>query len=452
MIHYDFDLLVIGGGSGGVRASRWAARLGARVAICEKSRFGGTCVIRGCIPKKLMLAASDFPNQVKYFSSYGWSINKYQLNWLAQKTARDKELSRLEHIYENLLSQHKVITLKGYGKITAPHTVTVDGKSYTAKYILIAVGGKPFVPQIPGSELTLTSDDVFELNRLPSSLLIMGSGYIGLEFASIFNSFGSKVRVISRRDFVLTGFDNDLRRFLQGEMKKSGIQIITNNSISQIDKTGDQLKVTAKDGKSWIVEDVLFATGRKPDLNDLGLESVGVKINESGEIEVNEHFETSTKDIYALGDCANTPYQLTPVATTEGMWLANYLFSKSKEMMNYNCIPTAVFTCPPVAVVGLTEKQAIEKKYQIQVYSSQFRPLKYTVTDINKKTFIKIIVDKMTDKVLGVHIVGDDSPEMIQGVAVALKAGATKSDFDKTVGVHPTSAEEMVTIRQERNG
>ena len=449
MPHYDFDLLVIGGGSGGVRASRWAAKLGAHVAICEKDRYGGTCVIRGCIPKKLMLAASDFPNQVKYFSSYGWSINEYQLNWLAQKTARDQELTRLEGIYENLLSHQKVITLKGHGKIIAPHTVRVDGKQYTARYILIAVGGNPFVPSIPGSHLALTSDDVFELKKLPSSLLVMGSGYIGLEFACIFNSFGSKTTLISRRDFILTDFDKDVRKFLQEEISKSGVEIVNNNSVSQIEKQKGQLKVTTQDGKSWLVEQVLFATGRRPLINNLGLESMNIKMNEKGEIEVNEHYETSIKNIYALGDCANTPYQLTPVATAEGMSLANYLFAKSQKTLNYNNVPTAVFTTPPVSVVGLTEEQA-EKQYSIKVYISQFLPLKYTVTNINKKTFMKLIIDKETDRVLGVHLVGDDAPEMIQGVAIALKAGATKADFDATIGVHPTSVEEIVTMRQDR--
>ena len=449
MLHYDFDLLVIGGGSGGVRTSRWAAKLGARVAICEDRRYGGTCVIRGCIPKKLMLAASELPNQIKYFSSYGWAINKYQLNWLAQKTARDQELNRLEDIYENLLSNQKVTVLKGHGKITAPHTVVVDGQKYTAKYILIAVGGKPFIPSVPGSNLALTSDDMFELKELPTSLLVMGSGYIGLEFACIFNNFGSKVSLISRRDFVLTNFDGDVRQFLQEEIIKSGVNIINNNSVSRIEKQGKQLKVTTQDGKSRLVEQVLFATGRKPLIDSLGLESMNIKTNERGEIEVNKYYETSIKNIYALGDCANTPYQLTPVATAEGMCLANHLFADSPKTLNYSAIPTAVFTTPPVAVVGLTEEQA-KKQYSIKVYISQFRPLKYTVTDIDKKNFMKLIVDKETEKVLGVHLVGDDAPEMIQGVAIALKTGAKKSDFDTTIGVHPTSAEEMVTMRQER--
>ena len=447
MSDYDFDLLTIGGGSGGVRASRWAGGLGAKVAICEESRYGGTCVLRGCIPKKLMLTASEWPAHVKYFSSYGWSLGDHSLNWSAQKSARDKELSRLEGIYENLLSKKGVMVLKGRGKIVAPHTVEVNGKRYSARFILIAVGSQPFMPDLPGIKQALTSDDVFELTELPRSILIVGSGYIGVEFAGIFNGFGSKVSLVFRKDLPLRGFDNEVRAFLQEEMIKNGVEVISGNTPERITKKGEQFEVSLSGGEVKTVEKVLFATGRKPKLENLGLESLGVKVNQSGEIEVDEYFETSAKGVYALGDCANTPYQLTPVATSEGMLLAEHLFSQSKKVMDYNMIPTAVFSCPPVAVVGLTEEQAREKHGSVNIYTSRFRPLKYTVTSIDKKTFMKMIVDKKTDKVLGAHIVGDDAPEMMQGVAVALKAGATKADFDKTVGIHPTSAEEFVTMR-----
>lgn len=447
MSQYDFDLLTIGGGSGGVRASRWAAGLGARVAICEESRYGGTCVLRGCIPKKLMLVGSELPGHIKYFSSYGWSVGDHSLDWSVQKSARDKELSRLESIYENLLSKKGVTVLKGHGKIVSPHTVEVDGKKYTARFILIAVGSQPSLLDIPGAEWALTSDDVFEMREKPQSILIMGSGYIGVEFASIFNGFGTKVDMVFRRDKLLRGFDKDVRAFLQEEMIKSGVNVIPNNTIKKIVKKNEQFEVELSGGEVKKVEKVLFATGRKPKIDNLGLKSLTVKTNAQGGIEVNEYFETSVKDIYALGDCANTPYQLTPVATAEGMILAEHLFSGSKKTMDYRYIPTAVFSQPPVAVVGLTEEQARENNYSIDVYTSRFRPLKYTVTSIDKKTFMKIIVDKKTDKVLGVHMVGDDASEIMQGIAVALKVGATKSDFDKTIGIHPTSAEEFVTMR-----
>ncbi len=430
-----------------MRASRWAAGLGAKVAICEESRYGGTCVLRGCIPKKLMLAVSELPGHIKYFSSSGWSVRDYSLDWSAQKSARDKELTRLEGIYENLLAKKGVTVLKGHGKITAPHTVEIEGRKYTTRFILIAVGCKPFMLNVPGSEWALTSDDMFELTEKPRSILIMGSGYIGVEFAGIFNGFGSKVSLVFRRDLLLRGFDKELRAFLQEEMIKNNIEIIPNNTIRKIVKKGGQFEVSLSEGKVKTVEKVLFATGRTPKTDNLGLESLRIKTNNNGEIEVNEYFETTAKGVYALGDCANTPYQLTPVATAEGMLLAEHLFSGSKQQMNYKFIPTAVFSQPPVASVGLTEEQALEKQYEVSVYTSRFRPLKYTVTAIDKKTLMKMIVDKKTDKVLGVFMVGDDAPEIIQGIAVALKAGATKSDFDKTVGVHPTSAEEFVTMR-----
>ncbi len=486
---YDFDLLTIGGGSGGVRASRWSAGLGAKVAICEENRYGGTCVLRGCIPKKLMLMGSELPDSMKYFSSCGWSVGEYSLDWQAQKFARDQELTRLEGIYENLLSKKGVTVLKGHGKIISPHEVEVNGKKYTARFILIAVGCQPSLLNIPGREWALTSDDLFELTEKPRSILIMGSGYIGVEFASIFNGFGSKVSLVFRRDKLLRGFDNELRAFLQEEMIKRGVEIIPQRTVSKIVKKEDgRFEVTLNQpGKQDLVsgsggaelasdnelvrtgqgqfpveqglkpvssmemmktvDKVLFATGRTPMTNNLGLESVGIRTNKRGEIEVNEYFETSAKGVYALGDCTNTPYQLTPVATSEGMLLAEYLFSGSKQKMDYQFIPTAVFSRPPVAVVGLTEEQAREKGYDLSIYTCRFRPLKYTVTSIDKKTFMKMVVDKKTNKVLGVFMAGDDAPEIMQGVAVALKAGATKSDFDKTVGIHPTSAEEFVTMR-----
>lgn len=447
MSKFDFDLLTIGGGSGGVRTSRWAAKLGAKVAICEENRYGGTCVIQGCIPKKLMLEGSKLPHYNQYFSECGWTINKSSLNWCVQKLARDKEITRLEGIYENLLSKTGVEVLKGHGKITAPHTVEVNGKKYTAKNILIAVGSSPIMFNIPGIEHAITSDDIFKITKQPQSILVMGSGYIGVEFASIFNSFGSKVILVFRKPLPLSGFDKNIRLFMQQEMLKNKIEVMPNNTIHKIVKKDNQKQVFLSNGEIKTVEQVLFATGRKPKIQNLGLEQLGIKINTKSEITVNSFFETSVKNIYALGDCTNTPYQLTPVAIKEGMLLAEHLFAKSKVKMNYHLIPTAVFSQPLVATVGLTEEQALNKGYELDIYSSQFRPLKYSVTSIDKKTFMKMIVDKKTKKVLGLHMAGENAPEIIQGMAVALKAGATKSDFDNTIGIHPTSAEEFVTMR-----
>ena len=451
MPKYDFDLLTIGGGSGGVRASRWSAGLGARVAICEESRYGGTCVIRGCIPKKLMWEGAKLKEHTQYFSSYGWSVAEPKLNWLTQKNLRDKELNRLESIYENMLSKKGVQVLKGRGKIIAPHTVDVAGQQYKARFILIAVGGTPSALKISNYKEAMTSDDVFKLKAKPRSLLIMGGGYIGVEFASIFNSFGTKVSLVFRRDKILRGFDKDLRAFLQTEVAKSGVEIIPQTTIDRINKKENQLEVILKSNKNQqtkIVDKVLLATGRKPKTENLGLKSVGVKTNARGEIEVNQYFESSAPGIYAIGDVANTPYQLTPVATAEGMILAEHLFAQSKKKMNYDFIPTAVFSQPPLATVGLTEEQALEKNHTLKVYTSQFRPLKYTVTSIDKKTFMKIIVDKKTEKVLGVLMAGESAPEIMQGMAVALKMGVKKSDLDQTIGLHPTSAEELVTMRE----
>ena len=451
MSSYDFDLLTIGGGSGGVRASRWAASLGAKVAICEKDRYGGTCVLRGCIPKKLMLLGSELPEYVKYFSEYGWSVEPGKLDWMGQKSIRDKELSRLEKIYETLLDKKGVHVLKGHGRIVAPHTAEINQKKYTARFILIAVGNQASLLDIPGCEHAIVSDDVFELKEKPESILIMGSGYIGVEFAGIFQGYGSQVSLVFRRDKPLRGFDSDVRSFLQEEMIKSGVEVIPNNVVTQIVKKNEKsFEVTLSEGQVKTVEKVLFATGRKPNTANLGLSEMNIQINKRGEIKVDKYFETSAKSIYALGDCADTSYQLTPVATAEGMLLAEHLFSSSEKTMDYNCIPTAVFSQPPIATVGLTEELAMERGYTVAVYTSSFRPLKYTVTSLDKKTYLKMIVDKKTDRVLGVHAGGADAPEIMQGIAVALKAGATKSDFDQTVGIHPTTAEEFVTLREER--
>ena len=454
MSHYDFDLLTIGGGSGGVRLSRWASsKYSKKVAICEKDRMGGTCVIRGCIPKKLMLIGSALPHQLAMYSSYGWQANKPLLNWDQFNSQRDKEISRLEQIYKKLLKNAQVKILEGKARILAPHTVQVGDKTYTAKHIVIASGGKPFLPQIPGSEHGISSDQVFHLPKLPSSLVIMGGGYIGLEFASIFNALGSKVKLIIRRDHILKGFDQDMRQFLQEELIKRGITVIPNESITEIKKDGDLFQVFGKNSRLEKDADcVLFATGRVANTDSLGLENTNIKLNQWGEIQVSPFFETAQKGIYAIGDCAGTPYQLTPVAIEEAMKLTKHLFDdhSKAQKMDYNHIPSAVFSHPPLATVGLSEEEAKKQGYKVRVFLSQFKPLKYTLSKMDVKTLMKLVVDKASDQVLGACMVGDESPEIIQGLSIALKAGVTKSQVDATVGLHPTSAEEFVSMREEK--
>lgn len=447
---YDYDLFVIGGGSGGIRAARWSAKLGAKVALCESDRLGGTCVIRGCIPKKLMVYGSAFAEAFELAESYGWELPPVHLNWKKFNETRHKEIQRLEGIYQNLLSTSGVHSLSGFGVIKDSHTVEVNNKTYTSRYILIATGGKPSVLSIPGSEHTVTSNEVFSLEECPKSLLVVGSGYIGLEFASIFTALGVKTRVLFRRDYVLRGFDKDVRKALQEELIKKGIDIVPKKLPVKIEKINGQLKVTENNGGEWLGDLVLMATGRKANTEKLGLKALSIHTNKNGQIPVNEHFETTAKGIFALGDAAETPYQLTPVATAEAMILSERLFADSKKKMNYNNIPSVVFTNPPVGVVGLSEEEALAQNKEVVIYESRFRPLKLTLSKKQTKTYMKLVVCREKRTVLGCHIVGEGADEILQGFAVAVKARLTKEAFDETIGIHPTSAEELVTMRTPR--
>ena len=448
---YDYDLFVIGGGSGGIRAARWSAKLGAKVALCESHRLGGTCVIRGCIPKKLMVYGAGFAESFQLAESYGWELPPAHLNWTKFNETRHKEIQRLEGIYQNLLNTSGVHSLSGFGVIKDSHTVEVNNKTYTSRYILIATGGKPSVLSIPGSEHTVTSNEVFSLKECPKSLLVVGSGYIGLEFASIFAALGVKTRVLFRRDYVLRGFDRDVRRAVQEELIKKGIDIAPEKLPVKIEKINGQLKVTESDGGEWLGDLVLMATGRKANTENLGLKVLGINTNRNGEIPVNEYFETTAKGVFALGDAAETPYQLTPVATAEAMILSERLFSDSMRQMNYDSIPSVVFTNPPVGTVGLSEEEALAQNKEIIIYESRFRPLKLTLSKKETKTYMKLVVCKVKRTVLGCHIVGEGADEMLQGFAVAVKAGLTKEAFDETIGIHPTSSEELVTMRTPRD-
>ncbi len=455
---YDFDLFVIGAGSGGIATARRAAEYGAKVGVAEYDRLGGTCVNRGCIPKKLMVYASHFPELFSDAEGYGWSGVKSQLDWPKMIAAVNNEVIRLNGIYQRMLDNSKVEIIPGRGKFIDNHTIQVgdslrDGnaeRTVTADKILIAVGGVPVRPNIPGIEHAIVSDDIFNLQTQPKQMVILGAGYIGCEFACIMNGLGTKVTQIIRPDLILRGFDNDLRSAIQAGMKHHGIEIINHSQDISIEKTatGVAVTVTTTDGKSTILADAvsLAALGRKPNTDNLGLENVDVKTHH-GAILVDTSSRTNVENIYAVGDCTDT-IQLTPVAIGEGRAFADTMFGNKPRIMSYADIPTAIFTTPEAATVGLTEEEAREMHGDaIKIYQSNFRPMYYVLPNKQEKTLMKLVVDTKTDKILGAHMVGDHAAEIIQGVAIAVKMGATKADFDATVGIHPSSAEEFVTMR-----
>jgi glutathione reductase (NADPH) len=446
---YDYDLFVIGGGSGGIATARRAAEYGTKVGIAENDRLGGTCVNRGCIPKKLMVYASHFPEYVEEAEAYGWSKATIELNWSKMITVVNNEVNRLNGIYQRMLDNSKVEIFRNYASFIDNHTLQVGDQKVTADKILIAVGGYPTKPNIPGIEYTITSDEIFTLPEQPKHIVIFGGGYIGVEFACIMHGLGSQVTQIIRKDLILNGFDHDLRAEIQEAMIKHGINIINNSQLKAVEKTADGLKVIlAGDNSDVIIADAvgLSALGRKPNIEKLALEKAGVEL-ENEAIKTDKYSQTSAKNIYAVGDCTNT-INLTPVAINEGRAFADTNFGGKSRIMAYDNIPTAIFSTPEAATVGLTEEEA-RAKYgdNIKIYRSKFRPMYYTLTGKDEKTLMKLIVDQSTDKVLGAHMVGNYAAEIIQGVAIALKMGATKADFDATVGIHPSSAEEFVTMR-----
>ena len=449
---YDFDLFVLGAGSGGIATARRAAQYGAKVGIVESDRLGGTCVNRGCVPKKLMVYASHFPDGFEESAGYGWTVGETSFDWLKMITAVNNEVDRLNGIYQRMLDNSNVKVYRGYGKFVDPHTIEIGDQKVTAEKILIAVGGKPVKPDdIPGVEHAITSREIFHVKEQPKRIVIIGGGYIGVEFACILNGLGTEVTLVIRGDKILRGFDEDLRSEIQDGMERHGIRILTNKPNIAIAKkdSGLEITVSADDGsKDIIVADAasLAATGRKPDLENLGLENTRVEVV-GGAVAVNEYNQTAEDHIYAVGDCTDR-INLTPVAINEGRIFADVHFGGQSREMSYENIPTAVFSTPEAATVGLTETEAREKYgHAVKVYRSKFRPMYYTLPDKQEKTLMKLIVDTTTDKVVGAHMVGDSAAEIIQGVAVAVKMGATKADFDATVGIHPSSAEEFVTMR-----
>jgi glutathione reductase (NADPH) len=449
---YDFDLFVIGAGSGGIATARRAAEYGAKVGIVESGRLGGTCVNRGCIPKKLMVYASHFPAQFEEAQGYGWSAVESKLDWPYMIKAVGDEVTRLNGIYQRMLDGSKVEVFRGHGQLVDPHTIAIGEQTVTADKVLIAVGGKPVQPDFPGAEYTITSDDIFTLSAQPKHLVVLGGGYIGVEFASILKGLGSQVTQILRYTHILRGFDEDIRTEIQAGMTHHGIRIVPNMRHIAIAKTETGLEITVKttDGEEdLILADAvsLAAIGRKPLLENLGLENTKVEIV-NGAIAVDRHSQTAEENIYAVGDCTDR-INLTPVAINEGRAFADTHFGKKPRQMHYENVPTAIFSNPEAATVGLTEEEA-RAEYgdeAIKVYRSKFRPMYYVLPGKEEKTLMKLVVHLETDRVLGAHMVGDHAAEIIQGVAIALKMGATKANFDATVGIHPSSAEEFVTMR-----
>ncbi|NEP00533.1 MAG: glutathione-disulfide reductase [Symploca sp. SIO2E9] len=447
---YDYDLFVIGGGSGGIASARRAAEYGAKVGVAEFNTLGGTCVNRGCIPKKLMLYASHFSALYEDAQGYGWSPSTSTLDWGKMIKAVNQEVERLNGVYQRMLDKAGVELIQGYAKFLEPHTVEIGERKITADKILIAVGGHPVKPaEILGIEHAITSDDIFHLPEQPQQMVIIGGGYIGVEFASIMQGLGSQVTLVSRHDLILRGFDQDIRSGVQEGMQKHGIRIFNIIEPPVIEQTPGGFKVKLKgDSEETVIADTisLAATGRKPNLDKLGLENTGVEISK-GAVTVDQHSRTTQENIFAVGDCTDR-INLTPVAINEGRAFADTEFGGKTRLMSYANIPTAIFSTPEAATVGLTEAQAREKLGDaVKIYRARFRPMYHTLSGRDEKTMVKLVVDQNTDQVLGSHMVGEHAAEVIQGVAIAVKMGATKKDFDATVGIHPSTAEEFVTMR-----
>ncbi|MBI36945.1 MAG: glutathione-disulfide reductase [Alphaproteobacteria bacterium] len=443
----DYDLFVIGAGSAGVRAARFSANYGARVAIAEDLYMGGTCVNVGCIPKKLFVYAALYNEDYINSAFYGWKTKSREFNWRTLIDNKDQEIKRLNGIYESLLENSGADVFSGRATLVGPNTVVISGRKITANYILVATGGWPVVPNIPGKEYSITSNEAFYLESLPNRIIIVGGGYIAVEFAGIFNALGVETTLIYRGEMFMRGFDNDVRSHLAEEMLKKGVDIKFSTNISSIEKTNDELVGVCEDGSLIYADEIMYAIGRNPKVSGLGLEDLGVKTGENGEIIVDDYYKTTVDSIYAIGDVIDR-IQLTPVALAEGMAVAKTLFRNQPSSADYEYIPTAVFSQPELGTVGLTEEEARKLYDEVAIYKSSFRTLKHTLTDSDEKTLMKMVVDKKSDRVLGVHMVGAHAGEILQGVAVALRAGATKSVFDTTIGIHPTSAEELVTMRE----
>ncbi|MDH3241190.1 MAG: glutathione-disulfide reductase [Alphaproteobacteria bacterium] len=445
MADFDFDLFTVGAGSGGVRAARLAGALGKRSALAEEWTVGGTCVHRGCIPKKFYVFASHFADDFEDAAAYGWSVDGVRFDWPTLVAAKKKELKRLEGIYEANLGKAGVEILRGRAVLEDAHTVRMGEKTFTAENILIATGGRPYMPDIPGAEHVITSDEVFDLAELPRRLVIAGAGYIALEFACIFRGLGADVTVVYRRTGVLRGFDEDVRKAVQEGMEAKGIRFVFETVFEKVEKGPDGLAIHLSNGDVLPADQVLMAAGRQPNTEGLGCEKAGVELGVGGAVVVDAHLRSSQPNIFAVGDVTHR-INLTPVAIHEAMCLIDTLYKDNPRSPDHEHIPTAVFTQPPVGTVGLTEEEARAQFEQVDIYRARFRPLKHTITGREEFVMIKIVADRVSDRVLGVHMVGLDAGEIIQAVAIAVKAGVTKAQMDATMAVHPTTGEELVLM------
>jgi len=449
-MQFDYDLFVIGGGSGGVRAARMAAGTGARVAIAEEYRFGGTCVIRGCVPKKLLVYASEFAKTFKDAEGFGWSVGSPSFHWQRLIENKDREIERLSGIYRSLLDKAGVTVFQTRAVFEDAHTVRLlnEDRTVTSKTILVAVGGWPYVPQIPGSEFAITSNEAFNLPKLPGSIAIVGAGYIGLEFAGIFHGLGVDVTVVHRGPRLLRGFDEDLEIGLAEAMMARGIKLMLNTRIVAIEQGEHRYRLVTATGEPIETDLAMYATGRVPNTPKLGLDKAGVALGQAGEVKVDEFCRSSVDSIYAIGDVTDR-VNLTPVAIDEAMRFVDTVFRGKPTPVDHHGIPTAVFSQPEIGTVGLTEEEARQKCLGVDIYKTSFRPLKATLSGSTERMLMKMVVDQATDQVVGVHILGPDAAEMAQILAIPLRLGATKADFDATMALHPTAAEELVTMREK---
>jgi glutathione reductase (NADPH) len=448
---HDYDLFVIGAGSGGVRAARIASLAGARVAIAEEYRIGGTCVIRGCVPKKLLVYGAEFSQHFAEARGYGWNVGEPAFSWPALRDAVQKEVSRLSGIYSSNLAKAGVAAFEERAELVDAHTVKLvkSGSQLTAERILIATGGRPYLPEgLPGLELGITSNEAFQLPELPRRVLIVGGGYIALEFANIFSGLGSEVRLVHRGDRMLRGFDDDLRSHMHIEAERAGMRLTMKATLTRIEKAGNARRVTLSTGEKVETDVVMFAIGRDPCTSGLGLERAGVKVDADGAVVVDEFSQSSVESVYAIGDVTNR-MNLTPIAIRDGHAFADTLYNQRPTPVDHRSVPSAVFSRPPIGTVGLAESDARHSHAAVDIYRTSFRPMRTAFVGGEQRTLMKLVVDAQTDQLLGVHIAGTDAPEMIQLAAVAVKAGLTKKQWDSTVALHPTAAEELVLMREK---
>lgn len=451
MSAYDYDLFVIGAGSGGVRASRVARSFGARVAVAENYRIGGTCVIRGCVPKKLLVFASHFAEDFEDAAGFGWAVSETRFSWPALIENKNREIERLSGIYGKLLAEAGVEVLSGTARLVDAHTVAIGERRVSAKYLLVATGGRPSMPAVPGIEHAISSNEAFELPDLPRRILIVGGGYIAAEFAGIFHGLGSEVTISYRGEEILRGFDQDVRRHLREELLKKGIRVLLKSRVNRIDRrAGGGLEVSLAEapGEQRVFDAVMCATGRVPDTGALGLSEAGVDLGEEGGVIVDRFGQSSVPSVYAVGDVTHR-IALTPVAIREGAAVATTLFGGQRIPVDHENVPSAVFSQPPVGTVGLTQEEAEARFGRVEIYSASFKPLRHTLTGRDERTLVKLVVEPRGQRVVGAHMVGADAPEIIQGIAIAVKAGLTKDQFDSTLGIHPTAAEEFVTMKSK---